>query len=109
MLIQVTVASYQVIVVAVSFLSFIIALISLFVKLSSIQKNLIDKKLDKETYETHIKEYDKHVKENKAEFNRIYDLQSNQMDKLNEAVKQLLEQSAKQSTDLEWIKRKIKD
>jgi len=60
----------------------------------------VDSKLDKI-------EFNKHCEDNSVQFQRIEDTQSLYLQKSNELLNKLVEQNAKMSTDIEWIKRKI--
>lgn len=60
----------------------------------------VDSKVDK-------KEYEKHCDENRLDFQKIQDFQAIYLKENNEILNKLVEQNAKMSTDIEWIKRKI--
>lgn len=60
----------------------------------------VDSKLDKI-------EFNKHCEDNTIKFQKIEDSQTLYLQKSNELLNKLVEQNAKMSTDIEWIKRKI--
>lgn len=60
----------------------------------------VDAKVDKV-------EFNKHCDDNKTQFQKIEDSQTLYLQKSNELLNKLVEQNAKMSTDIEWIKRKI--
>ena len=66
------------------------------------EQNLkIDSKVDRS-------EYVKHCDSNEKNFESINNTQKVYMDRQNELLQKIVEQQAKMSTDLEWIKTKIK-
>ena len=95
-----------------NWLGWIVSLmISIFTVIISL--SLTDK--SKEAYDIKVdlkskvdrSEFIKHCDKNDQDFSTIQNNQSIYLEKSNELLNKLVEQNAKMSTDIEWIKRKI--
>ena len=65
------------------------------------QREEISRKVNKTDFE-------KHCTENVILFEKMSNRQDEQLSKINETLSKMLEQNAKISTDVDWIKKKVK-
>lgn len=93
------------------FFALILAAINLLIKVNKNHKDLMKTKVDQIVYEEHIKGYEKHCTENKQSFERMQQYQICQLDKQNQLLRELFDQSselkvqvAETRKDIGWMK-----